>query len=232
MKWLLYLSENLFMRRFFTSFPFALILIAIPFIFTAIQYSGLPETIPVHFGPDGKADGFGPKSSIWIHTSILSVIGLGVYLLISNLHKIDPKKSAQVSLETFKSLATLILLFLTIINLSISLSMSNQSLGFGIEKIVLPAVGCLIAVMGYFMRDIKPNYFIGLRLPWTLEDEENWAATHQLAAKLWLPGGLVMAVTAIIFPFMVAFITTIAITLIIVLIPSIFSFRYYRKKQV
>lgn len=220
------------MRRFFTSFSFALILIAIPFIFTAIQYSGLPDTIPVHFGPDGKADGFGTKSSIWIHTSILSVIGLGIYLLISNLHKIDPKKSAQVSLETFKSLATLILLFLTIINLSISLSMSNQSLGFGVEKVVLPAVGCLIAVMGYFMRDIKPNYFIGLRLPWTLEDEENWTATHQVASKLWIPAGILMVVASIIFPFMTAFIITIATTLIIVIIPAVFSFRYYRKKQV
>lgn len=220
------------MRRFFTSIPFAIMLIATPFIFTAFQYSGLPDTIPVHFGADGKADGFGPKSSIWLHTSILSVIGLGVYLLIANLHKIDPKKSAQVSAETFKSLAIIILLFLTIINLSISLSMSNQSLDFGLERIVLPAIGLLISVMGYFMRDIKPNYFIGLRLPWTLEDDENWAATHELAAKLWIPAGLLMVAAAIIFPFKFAFIITITTTLIIVLIPAIFSFRYYRKKQV
>jgi uncharacterized membrane protein len=220
------------MRRFFTSLPFAILLIAAPFIFTAIQYSGLPDTIPVHFGADGKADGFGPKSSIWIHTSLLSVIGLGVYLLIGNLHKIDPKKSAQVSAETFKNLATVILLFLTVINLSVSLSMSNQSLDLGLERIVLPAVGLLIAVMGYFMRDIKPNYFIGLRLPWTLEDEENWAATHQLVSKLWMPAGIVMIAASIIFPFMTAFIITIATTLIIVIIPTVFSFRYYRKKQV
>lgn len=219
------------MRRFFTSIPFALLLIAIPFILNAIQYARLPDTIPVHFGPDGKADRFGPKSSIWVHTSILAVIGLSVYLLISNLHKIDPKKSAKVSANTFKSLAVVVLLFLTIISLSISLSMSNESLGIRIDRIVLPAVGLLIAMMGYFMRDIKPNYFIGLRLPWTLEDDENWAATHQLAAKLWVPGGILMVAASFIFPFMTAFIITMVTTLIIVMIPAVFSFRYYRKKQ-
>jgi uncharacterized membrane protein len=219
------------MRRFFTSPLLAIALLFIPAIITAILYSGLPETIPVHFNAEGIADKFGAKSSIWVHVSILFVVGLGVYLLLSNLHKIDPKKSAGISVETHKAIAIIVVLFISLISTGIVLSMSKTFGNFGIQKIVLPAVGLLIAVMGYFMRSIKPNYFIGLRLPWTLEDEENWAATHQLAAKLWIPAGLLMAVSAIAFPFMTAFFITMAITLIIVIIPAIYSYRFFKNKK-
>lgn len=219
------------MRRFFTSPLLAIALLLLPAIITAILYGRLPETIPVHFNAEGIADKFGAKSSIWVHVSILFVVGLGVYLLLSNLHKIDPKKSAGVSVETHKAIAIVVVLFISLISTGIVLSMSKTSGNFGIQKIVLPAVGLLITVIGYFMRSIKPNYFIGLRLPWTLEDEENWAVTHQLAAKLWIPAGLLMAVSAIVFPFMTAFFITMTITLIIVIIPAIYSYRFFKNKK-
>ncbi len=177
------------MRRFFTSPVMALLLLAAPAILAAILYPGLPETIPIHFNAKGEADGFGPKSSIWIHISILSVVGLGVYLLLSNIHKIDPKKTANVSVDTYKTLALIITLFLSIINISIVLSMSNTFKSLGIQNIILPSVGLLLAVIGYFMRNIKPNYFIGLRLPWTLEDDENWAATTNWLLNFGYPVG-------------------------------------------
>jgi uncharacterized membrane protein len=219
------------MRRFFTSPFMALLLLAAPAILAAILYPGLPETIPIHFNAEGQADGFGPKSSIWIHISILSVVGLGVYLLISNIHKIDPKKTANVSVDTYKALALIITLFLSIINTSIVLSMSNTFKSLGIQNIVLPSVGLLLAVIGYFMRNIKPNYFIGLRLPWTLEDDENWAATHQLAAKLWIPGGIMMAIASFVLPFLAALIITLSLTAIMVIIPAVYSYRFFKQKK-
>lgn len=219
------------MRRFFTSPVLAVALLAVPVILAAVLYPGLPESIPVHFNADGQADKYDHKSSIWVHTSILFVVGFGVYLLLSNIHKIDPKKSASISIDTYKALAMVVVLFLSLINTSMVLSMSNTFENFGVQKVVLPAVGLLIAVMGYFMRNIKPNYFMGLRLPWTLEDENNWAATHQFAAKLWIPAGLLMAVSSFIFPFMTAFIITISVTLVIVIIPAIYSYRFFKRKK-
>jgi len=219
------------MRRFFTSPLLAIIILAAPAILAAILYPGLPESIPVHFNAEGQADKFDHKSSIWIHISILFTIGLGVYLLISNIHKIDPKKTASVSVDTYKTIAMIVAAFLAVVNTGLVLSMSNTFKNFNIIKLVLPSVGLLLAVLGYFMRNIKPNYFIGLRLPWTLEDEENWAATHQLAAKLWVPAGIAMAVASLVFPFITSFIITMALTLIIVIVPSIYSYRFYKNKK-
>lgn len=219
------------MRRFFTSPLLAIIILAAPAILAAILYPGLPESIPVHFNAEGKADKFDHKSSIWIHISILFTIGLGVYLLVSNIHKIDPKKTASVSVDTYKMIAIIVAVFLAVINTVLVLSMSNTFKNFNIIKLVLPSVGLLMAVLGYCMRNIKPNYFIGLRLPWTLEDEENWAATHQLAVKIWVPAGIAMAVASLVFPFMTSFIITMALTLIIIIVPSIYSYRFYKNKK-
>lgn len=219
------------MRRVFTSPLLAVVLIALPFVYLGVQYAGLPETVPVHFNAEGIADQFGAKSSLWLHTSILSTVAIGTYLLIRNLHKIDPKKTAKTSADTLNSLAIVILVFLTVINIMITYSAVNYPAKLSITTVVLPAVGLLLSFLGYQMRTIQPNYFIGLRLPWTLEDDENWAATHQLAARLWIPGGLIIAVTALTLPFFSAFIITMIITAAIVIIPTVFSYLFYRKKQ-
>lgn len=219
------------MRRVFTSPLFAVMLMAVPFVYLGIQYAALPDSVPVHYNADGVADKFGNKSSLWLHTGILSAIGMGIYLLISNLHTIDPKKSAKVSAATFKSLAIFLLLFLTVINISITVSAVNYPAKFSLTKIILPAVGCLFTVTGYYMRTIQPNYFIGMRLPWILEDDENWVATHRIAAYLWIPGGLLMAIAGLVFPFFTAFIVMMVITTILIVIPARFSYRFYRKKQ-
>ena len=124
-----------------------------------------------------------------------------------------------------------IVLFLSVINISITYSAVSYPASFNLTTIVLFAVGLLLSFIGYQMRTIQPNYFIGLRLPWTLEDDENWKATHRLAAQLWVPGGLIIAITPWVLPFFSAFITTIIITGIMVIIPTVFSYRFFRKKQ-
>ncbi len=219
------------MRRFFTSPFIAAFIMAIPFIYLGMHYQNLPETVPTHFNGEGNADKFGHKSSLWLVTTILSTVGLGTYLLISNLHKIDPKKTAQTSANTLKSIGIIVVVFLTVINLTITHSIISYPSKFDIIKIILPAIGLLLSFIGYHMHTIQPNYFIGLRLPWTLEDDENWKATHRLASKLWVPGGIIIAIISWLVPFFTAFIITIIITAIIVIIPTVFSYRFFRKKQ-
>ena len=81
-----------------------MILIAcIPLLYTGTIYSSLPMTIPIHFGIDGKPNGFGDKDMIWFITGLMSVVSILMYLLIKNLPKIDPKKTAGQSPELYHS---------------------------------------------------------------------------------------------------------------------------------
>jgi uncharacterized membrane protein len=68
---------------------------------------------------------------------------------------------------------------------------------------------------------------MGIKLPWTLNNEENWNKTHRLAGKVWVAGGIVILITALWGNFGVL----MATTLLMVVIPTIYSYHLYRKQQ-
>ena len=59
-------------------------------------------------------------------------------------------------------------------------------------------LGFLFAVMGNLMPKIRQNYFIGIKTPWALEDEDNWRRTHRMAGRLWFAAGLLMMLLSVL----------------------------------
>jgi uncharacterized membrane protein len=76
---------------------------------------------------------------------------------------------------------------------------------------------------------VKPNYFVGIRVPWTLDNEDNWRKTHQLASKIWFVGGLFMAATALFLPAALSFYVFLAMIVVMGFIPMIFSYLEFKK---
>jgi uncharacterized membrane protein len=207
-----------------------LLIAAIPVFYLAFIYNSLPETVPTHFGITGKPNAFGNKSSLWITVSIMSVLSIGIYLLVTNISKIDPKKSAKLSAQTFQKIAIGVVLLLSAVNISIIYSTAN---GMFNTKLFFPLLGLFFIYMGNMMHSIKPNYFVGIRLPWTLEDPNNWRATHQLSGKLWFVGGIIITLCTLLLPEKIGSIIFICLVAVIVLIPIIYSYSYFKKhKQV
>jgi uncharacterized membrane protein len=104
-----------------------------------------------------------------------------------------------------------------------------KSVPFFSVRFLFISMGLLFAIIGNYMNNLKPNWFAGLRLPWTLENEDNWRRTHQLASKLWFAGGLLMALCGFLLPFKAAFTALIIIGLIIVIVPGVYSYRIYKE---
>jgi uncharacterized membrane protein len=96
---------------------------------------------------------------------------------------------------------------------------------------MLPFLGLLFAFLGNIFYSLKPNYFIGIRTPWSLEDEQNWRRTHQLAGKVWFAGGLLIILLSMLLPLQAAIIAFISITLIISIIPIVYSFQIYQRTK-
>jgi uncharacterized membrane protein len=207
----------------------ALIIWLLPVLYFLKIYNSIPQTVPVHFGLDGTADRYGSKQElIWMFI-ILSAVTIGIYFLITNLPRIDPKKTAGYSAATFKKLALTLVIFLSALQLFIIDATLSGS--FTMSKFILPLLGLLFAFLGNLMHSVKPNYFFGVRTPWSLENENNWRATHQLASKLWLAGGIAITITTLLFPYKTGFIILICIVTVITLIPVIFSYQYYKKHK-
>ena len=97
-------------------------------------------------------------------------------------------------------------------------------------KFVFIAMGLLFALLGNNMYNIKPNYFAGLRLPWTLENEENWRKTHQFAGRLWFFGGIGFAIIAVFMNNKWATYTGAVILGILIIIPIFYSYSFYKQQ--
>ena len=213
-------------KLFHLLFPF--IMMAIPWVYLAFIWNELPQTIPTHFGIKGTPDAFGPKSDVFLLPAIFSVIGILMYFLMRNIHKIDPKKKYT---ETTSAVLSRIAVVMVVLLCAVALFFLYWTLKGKIEgmPIFFCGMSLFLAYIGNLMHSIKPNYFAGFRLPWTLENEDNWRKTHQLASKIWFIGGLVLAVVSLILPLQALIIIFISSVLIMTIIPSIYSYKLYRE---
>lgn len=204
-----------------------LILIAIPFFYAYYLYPNLPYKIPIHFNIEGEVDGWGSRESIFLMPFVMGLVSLFVFFTLTNIKKIDPKRNASVDNGIYKIFALFTVIFLTC--LSIVILYGTAHLEIKISQLLLPLLGISFAGMGIYMPKLKQNYFLGFKLPWTLENEENWNATHKIAGKIWLVGGLLQAGLSIFLKNQTAFIAFMIITAIMVLIPVAYSFWMFKK---
>ena len=91
-------------------------------------------------------------------------------------------------------------------------------------------MGLMLLVVGNYLPKCRQNYTVGIKVPWTLASEENWDATHRLAGKLWVAGGVVILLLAIQ-PWIPAFPMSLVIMLAVTFVPMIYSFVYYIKME-
>lgn len=202
--------------------------IGLPFAYLGSIYESLPTIIPTHFNYKGEADKTGEKSTLIVVSIFMSSVSIFTYLMVKNANKIDPKKTSQ-SPELLQKIAYMIIVFLCAILLVIIQSATTGSMKS--NQFLMPLIGLLFAGIGNFMHSIKPNYFIGLRLPWTLEDPVNWRKTHQISSKLWMLGGIAIAVCSPFMPFAAGFFFSMIILLVMIVYPIRFSYRLFKKSK-
>jgi len=219
--------QSILMKSSTKNLILALLLIAAPFAYAAYVYPSLPDTIPTHFNIKGEADAYGGKDSIFLGPGIMAIVGLFVFILLSNIKSFDPKRYKVADDGLYKKFALFTVAFLSMISFIIVFSASNHPISIG--KLLLPALGIAFAGFGWYMPKMHQNYFAGFKLPWTLENEDNWNETHKLAGKIWMYGGLAQAIAALLLPYMAGFMVFCSITLINGIIPTVFSYRMFKR---
>jgi uncharacterized membrane protein len=203
-------------------------ILLVPTAYLVISWKTLPASVVMHFNWKGEADRFGDKNELGLMVLALTGVSLLVYLLLLNIQRIDPKRYAKENNDRMQRLGFGMVVFIAAIQCMIIFSSIHGNLNF---RLMLPALGLLFAFIGNYMPNIKPNYFAGFRLPWTLENEENWRKTHLLVGKLWFSGGLLTAVLCIFLPAKPGFIVFIGIMTIITIIPIIYSYRLFLEQK-
>jgi uncharacterized membrane protein len=206
-----------------------LILIALPIFYLVRTYPSLPSVIPIHFGMDGKPNGFSEKHYIIWFAVFNSLLSAGCYLLIRNLPRIDPKKTSSLGSGNMQKIAIAVVALISAILISMIHASMQGSISF--SRLFNPLMGFFFIVVGNLMYNIKPNYFVGIRVPWTLENEDNWRATHHMGGKLWVIGGIIIVICTTFLPGKTGETFFLISVLILALVPIIYSFAYFNKNK-
>lgn len=196
--------------------------IMLPAIFGLIFWNQLPSEMATHWNASGDVDGWSSKTFAVL---CLPAILLGVHLLCIAMTAIDPKHKNHGS-----KILNLILWICPI--LSVACCGATYAHAFGVEmdanRFMPVVVGIMFIVIGNYLPKCKQNYTIGIKLPWTLNNEEVWNRTHRLCGRLWVVGGIVITMSAFLpDESMVAIV--ISVLVILIAVPVIYSWQLHKK---
>ncbi len=186
----------------------------------------LPAQVPMHWGLNGQPDRLGPA---WEGAIVFPLLASGLYLAMLFTPLLDPRRANYVRFAGFyRLLRQAIPLLLVLLHLAVTLG----ALGYPVDPVlaVRVALPLLFILIGNYLGQVRPNYFVGLRTPWTLASETIWTRTHRLAGRLWVAGGILQMAAALLSPAwgMGVF---VGLLVLMVVVPLVYSYRLYQQHQ-
>ncbi|NMD38715.1 MAG: DUF1648 domain-containing protein [Christensenellaceae bacterium] len=197
------------------------ILCLLPMFIGLIIYNGLPQQIPNKYNLQGEIIGYASKAQVIIlQPLILTAINFFMHFMINN----SPRMRDQS-----KVVLNIIAWFIPVLSLIVfSFQVFGAKFyGGNINKLVNIGLGLVFIIIGNYMPKFKRNYIMGIKIPWTLDNEENWNKTHRLAGFIWVIGGILFVVFTI---FNLRIISAISFA-VMILIPIIYSYLIYKKQN-
>ncbi len=166
---------------------------AASFVGIAVAFFFLPESIPIHWGVDGKVDRWGHRANVFW----MGALPLVMTLLAWFLPKIDPKRE---SYERHAKPYAIIISIITAFFIAIGWLTVAVSLGLPVDMAdwIRGGIGVLFIGMGNFLGQVKRNYFVGIKTPWALADDEVWRKTHRRGAWIFVIMGLAFLVSVVV----------------------------------
>lgn len=156
------------------------------FVASAMAWSHVDGPVPIHWNASGEVDGYGGRFEALL---LLPLIAVGLYGLLAVLPKVDP---AGANYESFAGAYAWIRLGTTAFMAVIHGFVIATALGAGIDLFfVFPlAAGALFLLLGNVMGKIRPNFFAGIRTPWTLASTKSWSVTHRRGGWVFIATGI------------------------------------------
>ncbi len=200
------------------------IIILLPALFGIIMWNDLPDIITTHWGADGNADGLSGKVFAVFGTPIILLIFHFVCLLFTSLDK-KQKEQNQKALG-------MIFWIIPVISLFTSGIMYRAAFGkeFNLGLFMPALLGAMFIFIGNYLPKVKQNRTLGIKISWTLNNEENWNKTHRFSGKVWVVGGLIL-LPSVFLPLTAMVWFTACVIAAMVIIPMVYSYSIYKQHQ-
>jgi len=136
----------------------AWLIIIAPNVYLAIVWNKMPQRIATHFDINGNANKYGTKNEFLLFMGIMILVSSGLYLLLTNVYRIDPKKYAADNKYRLQRLAFAVVVFMAVVSFMVIYAGVNGEVRLNI-RYMFATMGLFWAIVGNYMHNIKPNYF-------------------------------------------------------------------------
>ncbi len=202
-----------------------IVIIILSFFVGIYFYPQMPDRMASHWNIRSEVDGYLPK--FW-GLFLMPLVSLVMFSLFLAIPKIDPLKNNIKKFEKyyhgFISVMIIFLFYIYILTIG-----ANLGIKFNMGMLLIPGMSLLFFYIGLMLEKSKRNWFIGIRTPWTLQNDKVWEKTHKLGGKLFKISAIIILVgiflTRCIFWFIMASVFLTAI------IPIIYSYIIYKKQK-
>ncbi|MDB5269753.1 MAG: hypothetical protein JWP58_2793 [Hymenobacter sp.] len=183
------MKKNLLLWQLLT-----LVAVLAPSLYLLYVWPQLPAQVPTHFDGSGQANGYTSRDHMWLLTLGLP---LGTALFFSALPYLDPKRRLDSNSVNFQKLRLAVVAMLGgLAGYGLYMGLHPGTSGGGL----LVLLGLFLAFIGNYLTTVQPNYFVGIRTPWTLESPTVWARTHRVGGMVFCLAGLLIASLALVVP--------------------------------
>ena len=196
----------------------------IPMFVGMILWNKLPDPMPIHWNAMGEVDGWASKAvAVFGMPAILAALNLVCHIATGSDKKNKNQSKKMVSivfwLVPIIANVTCTMVYLTAMNIEVNTL-----------NIAAALLGIVFAIIGNYMPKCKLNYTIGIKIVWTLESEANWLATHRVAGRVWLGGGIIIALSALL-PTNILVWVVLPVLILMAAIPLIYSYVFFRRHE-
>lgn len=197
----------------------------LPILWGLLLWNKLPMALTTHWNAYGQADRTSSRSFV-VFGMPLILLGFQWFCIVATA--LDAKNRGRNRKPLTLMLWVIPILSNVVIGMMYAVSLGKEISPVGV---ILVFTGILLAAIGNYLPKCKQNSTLGLRTYWTLRSEENWNATHRFAGKVWVAGGIVMALLAFL-PNTIQCWAMLADILVLIALTTLYSYCYYRREQV
>ena len=197
------------------------LILLIPMIVGIILWDKLPDQLPFHWNIKGEVDSWCSRPVAVFGASSLMISLQWVCALAATM---DPRYK-----NYNPKMLKLVLWICPAISLILHGMVYASALGYSISiEVIMPMlVGAMFIVIGNWLPKCPQTYTMGIKLPWTLNSEANWNATHRFGGKVWVAGGIFTMLSA----FFGSFWILLVILILLMIAPTVYSYLYYRNHE-
>lgn len=196
----------------------------LPILIGAMMWNQLPDVMPRHFGLDGAADGWSIKASVVFGIPLIMLVLHWVLISLTNLDRRNVQQNSKA----------LSMIYFTMPIVSLMACATTYSAAFGrtfdLFMFGPMLMGLLFIAIGNYLPKTRLNATLGIKMPWTLANEQNWNRTHRFGGKVWVIGGVLMLFTGFL-PTAAFTAVLVGLMLLMIIAPMLYSYMDYRSQK-